>query len=171
MRSHICSSPGSQIFYVVTLLTESRIVADRLLRQIDSRVFPLVFEFSPKDGQSNLILGIISTPRFHLLTAWMRIKRGSREPADLLISFILTQRTSIARTSIAACKKEFTVLNERAPITPVRVSHYAQRPKLVTITRPLDYLRAFLGQRQSRIPTHESGNFPQRRCGGRSQVL
>src|SRR3977135_1091435 len=108
MRSHICSSPGSQIFYVAALLTESRIVADRLLRRLNGRVFPLVFEFSPKDGHSNLVLGIISTPQFHLLPAGMRVKRGSREPADLSISFVLTQPILCRFYGVAACKKEFT---------------------------------------------------------------
>ena len=122
MRSHICASPGSQIFYVAALLTESRIVADRLLRQLNGRIVPLVFEFSPKNGHSNLIPGISSTLQFHLLSTWMRVERGSCEPSDLSISFILTQPSRLSRTSVAQRVKEFTVLNTNAPIAGSRIA-------------------------------------------------
>ena len=66
-----------------------------LLRQLDSRgAFPFILEFSPKNGHSNLILGIKITPQFHLLSAWTRIEHGSRVVANLNIRTILNPSSS-----------------------------------------------------------------------------
>ena len=126
IRSHIWSFPESQIFYVAALFREKRSVAGMACAFLNRGAFPFILEFSPKNGHSTLNLGIKITLQFHLLSTRTRIEYGSGVVANLNIRTILNPSPSgfPTHTKCPACKKEFTVLNIVAPITPVLAEHY-----------------------------------------------